>query len=369
MFLFLTLFLPNHIHTPLPLLNLLLNLPPPQPELVPKAKSGDLVLWDDDWKAVQLEDLKTQNEDREKDMEEEADDEAISVLDYPEGLLTADAKEEARLKEEATKGGDGGDKKAAPAAEAKRLGIDSDSKQDAKDAKADAKTSPMGMAKPKVSTYTPTPQMLVDAEDQTQYNARPLKLWNLDAINSQVNTRGIAVSEVLVYVPHFTGVGSNESVAEAEARRQLLQQQQQRQGGSAAGKASRVFMHGVLSEGSTYAFEQPACKYKTDTSEDVHQGCNASRPPHDRYLGKSTRSGAWVVKAVNVVAKHNICTQQTRHLPGTAGDNRAQGHARTKVEGQSTLQDKVYLLSNGGAGFAFRNKFVAASDMEEEMNN
>jgi hypothetical protein len=198
-----------------------------------------------------------------------------------------------------------------------------------------------------------TAQMKQDEEDSAAYNSRPLKLWNLDAIQSPLNTRGIAVSEVLVHVPLFTGVARNESVSEAHMRRQR-----------ASATPSRVFMHGTLSDGSTYAFEQPANEYVPGSRE---VGGDGSQPPVDRYIGKTTRSGKWVVKAANVHAKRNISIQQTRHLPSTAGDDRAKGMARASAAGVSSIGENVYLLCRG-EGFLFRNKLVAARDMEEEMN-
>jgi len=319
-----------------------------EPELVPKAKSGDLVLWDDDWKAIPLEVLKTQNEDRVKEDGSDEEESSVSLLDYTEGWLDADSKDPAKRKEKGE-----GDKVGSKAEDKDKDRAESKGAH-ARQVNVVSKGYPVMQAKG--PTYTPTPQMLVDHEDNVAYNARPLKLWNLDAINPQLNTRGVAVSEVLIFVPHFTGCARNESVAAAEARRQ------QRTGKD----HSRVFMHGVLSDGSTYAFEQPSCRYRAHASED--ESAARKGPPQDRYIGKSTRSGAWVVKAANVIAKHNLCTTQTRHLPGAAGGDRAKGNARTKADGQSSLHEKVYLLSSG-AGFTFRNKLVAASDMEEEMNS
>jgi len=63
-----------------------------------------------------------------------------------------------------------------------------------------------------------TPQMVQNETDKEVYNTRSLKLWNLDAIQNGLNTRGISVTEVLIYVPEFNGISENESVAATETR-------------------------------------------------------------------------------------------------------------------------------------------------------
>lgn len=107
---------------------------------------------------------------------------------------------------------------------------------------------------------------------------------------SKDNSRGITVSEILVAFP------------DAECK-----------------SDSRAFMHGVLSDGSTYAFELPAAA-------------------DNKYLGKMNASKTWMVKASNVTVKHGPLAGQT----------------------------DAYLMSRG-EGFNFKNKFIPAADMETEM--
>ena len=206
-----------------------------------------------------------------------------------------------------------------------------------------------------------TPQMVQNETDKEVYNSRPLKLWNLDAIQNGLNTRGISVTEVLIYVPEFNGISENETVAATEKRHNQNQNQRL--------LPSRVFQHGILSDGSTYAFEQNATSNKTTTKTNTNTNTTdegiQQPPPVDRYIGKVTKSGKWVVKATNIHAKSNICTQHTRHLPANAGGDTT--GARNLIPGKTTTQDKIYLLSRG-EGFSFKNKLVAARDMEEEMN-
>lgn len=317
-------------------------------EPVIKPKTGNLILWNDDWKPISMERLRAENEDREKMGGEEdtifSADEDDDLPEIAEGKENSDSKLAASAKAAQAKGNKAIDSKA---------GAIDDSKTGYVKDFSDAKESKDKDPSKKTGIKSMTPQMTVNEEDNVAYNNRPLKLWNLDAIQTSLNTRGIAVSEVLCYVPLFTGVGHNESVSEANSRRS-----------TATSTPSRVFMHGLLSDGSTYAFEQPAPEYSSHLSEDVYDG---SKPPVDKFIGKSTRSGGWVVKAYNVVAKHNINIQHTRHLPSSVGEDRAKGLARATAEGVSTQGEKIYLLSRG-EGFSFRNKFVAASDMEEEMN-
>ena len=209
-----------------------------------------------------------------------------------------------------------------------------------------------------------TPQQIKNEEDKEIYKSRPYNLWNLDAINEKLNTRGVSVSEILIYVPEFTGIIENENVAVAQARSQTNREPK---------KQSRVFQHGTLSDASTYAFEQPST-YINDTTDTTGADSKStssdvsviSSPPVDRYLGKATKSGKWVVKATNVIVKNDIDRTCKRHLPSNAGGDTS--GSRLLVPGTSNAQDKVYLLSRG-EGFTFRNKLVAARDMEEVMNN
>ena len=83
--------------------------------------------------------------------------------------------------------------------------------------------------------------------------------------------------------------------------------------------ASRVFINGTLSDGSTYEFEQ-------------------TEAVANKYVGKMTSSGTWMVKAANVSVK---C-------------------------GPLAGRSDVYLLSRG-EGFNFKNKYVAEPDMDAEM--
>ena len=78
-------------------------------------------------------------------------------------------------------------------------------------------------------------------------------------------------------------------------------------------------MHGILSDGSTYEFEQPSAA-------------------ENKYLGKLNASKTWMVKACNVSVKHGPLAGQT----------------------------DAYLMCRG-EGFSFKNKFVAAADIENEM--
>ena len=213
--------------------------------------------------------------------------------------------------------------------------------------------------------------MVQDLEDREAYNARPLRLWNLDAIQPTLNTRGISVSEILVFVPLFTGVVDNESVVDAQTRRANIVNNTANASKDGTGsRTSRVFTHGTLSDGSTYAFEQPSPNpddQKTQAGSEAGAGKETTYapPPTDRFLGKATRSGKWVVKATNVYAKSNISVTHKRHLPANAGGDVS--GVRSLVPAESSVGDKVYLLSRG-EGFLFRNKLVAARDMEEEMN-
>ena len=341
------------------------------PVLRPKTQTGDLVLWTDDWKPMSLDRLKAENEEREKldgDIDDDNNSGVVSSASSkpgdatgskagPVGQALADAKAAPKDVRESNKAGFG-DKGQAKAE------MKADSKGGASpSAKPEALAAPKSGADGVQAHYAPTPQMQQDAQDNATYNMRPLQLWNLDTIHPTLNTRGVAVSEVLVYVPLFTGVRFNESVAEAERRREQYSASRFEMPNAARDKSdSRVFMHGILSDGSPYAFELPSNKAaSSDTG-------NSDAPPVDRYLGKSTRSGAWVVKAVNVAATHNLSMKHTRHLPANAGDNKGKGQARAQAPGVSTLEEKVYLLSRGEPNFVFKNKLVAASDMEEEMN-
>jgi hypothetical protein len=86
-----------------------------------------------------------------------------------------------------------------------------------------------------------------------------------------------------------------------------------------ANHSSRGFAHGVLSDGSKYAWEQVS-------------------PGENKYLGKTNKSKSWLVKACNVEAKHGPCAGQS----------------------------DVYLMTRA-EGYSFKNKFVAAADIEAEM--
>jgi hypothetical protein len=105
------------------------------------------------------------------------------------------------------------------------------------------------------------------------------------------NTRGVTVSEIHIKFPNGTEHGAE----------------------------SRVYITGILSDGSTYDFEQA----------DVAS---------NKYVGKMTDSKEWMVKASNVTVKNG------------------------PLKGRSD----VYLLSRG-EGFNFKNKFVPAEEMEVEM--
>jgi len=106
------------------------------------------------------------------------------------------------------------------------------------------------------------------------------------------NTRGVAVSEIIVVIPD---------------------------GNVQYGAKSNVFIHGILSDGSTYDFQQ------TDIET-------------NRYVGKTDASKSWTVKASNVSVKN----------------------------GPLKGRNDVFLLSRG-EGFAFKNKYVLPENMESEM--
>lgn len=106
------------------------------------------------------------------------------------------------------------------------------------------------------------------------------------------NTRGVVVSEIIVVIPD---------------------------GNLQWGSKSRVFVHGILSDGSTYDFEQ------TDAAT-------------NQYVGKTDASKTWTVKASNVAV----------------------------MNGPLKDRKDAFLLSRG-EGFAFKNKYVAPENMEAEM--
>jgi len=327
-----------------------------------KPKTGASIIWGNDWKALDLDYLKEQNEVRDKKLPDFAEDgDGSQISGYISDLLLAEEKKKEGGNDITTENKFGSQSKnQAKSGTGTNTGAASDAKGGALG--LGGVDSFAGEAKARDVFGRPlTPQMLQDIQDREELNARPLDLWNLDAIQPKLNTRGIAVSEVLVYVPHFTGVVDNESVAAAEARRSEVA------AAAEGAQSSRVFTHGTLSDGSTYAFEQP--DPNPDTAAATAGAGEGEEeylpPPKDRFLGKATRTGKWVVKATNVHAKSNICVTQKRHLPANAGGDTI--GARALVPGHTSTKDKVYLLSRG-EGFLFRNKLVAARDMEEEMN-
>lgn len=89
--------------------------------------------------------------------------------------------------------------------------------------------------------------------------------------------------------------------------------------GRSRGARSQVFIRGVLSDGSTYAFE-------------------VQEAEQNKYIGKLTASKDWMVKAGNVSVK---C-------------------------GPLKGRKDVYLLSRG-EGFNFKNRYVVADNMDEEV--
>jgi len=106
------------------------------------------------------------------------------------------------------------------------------------------------------------------------------------------NTRGVVVSEIIVVIPD---------------------------GNLQYGAKSNVFVHGILSDGSTYDFQQ-----------------NDSET--NQYVGKTDASKTWTVKASNVSVKN----------------------------GPYKGRNDVFLLSRG-EGFAFKNRYVLPENMESEM--
>ena len=147
----------------------------------------------------------------------------------------------------------------------------------------DVKWTFSGESKDSEETWGPcTPEL---------YDAPELGLASLP--KNGEDTRGCAISEILV-------IFENDEIL--------------------ASHSSRGFAHGVLSDGSKYAWEQVS-------------------PGENKYLGKTNKSKSWLVKACNVEAKHGPC----------AGQN------------------DVYLMTRV-EGYTFKNKFVAAADMEAEMD-
>ena len=218
----------------------------------------------------------------------------------------------------------------------------------------------------------------------------PLHLFNIAAIQDD-NTRSLSVSEILVYVPQYvntstsTNLSGSKSPTSKATSTSTSTSKPDFKDSSAKGEGakeylgegmvfkepkgrSRSFVHGVLSDGSTYAFEQPSpglgkhahaasagveakggsgigsssrsrsTREYNGYNEEEEEEINRDTGSLDPYVGKANMSGTWFVKAVNVQPKH--------------------GTTLTDGRGNSIVQmpkGKIYLLSCG-EGFRFKNR-------------
>ena len=159
------------------------------------------------------------------------------------------------------------------------------------------------------------------------------------------NTRGITCSEIIVHL--LPSALSSTVTATMDTT------------GTTLGTTTRIQLHGILSDSSTYDYE--------------------SNDPHvDEYIGKYNASRTWFVKAKNVTVKntHADSTSSSAWLgSGGSGKVSPRRRATTKTIAPTDMKkstsivgrNDMYLLSRG-EGFNFKNKYVAPEDMDHEMS-